>query len=422
MTMGPSMTRFPPDVDVAVVGAGSAGIGAARRLLDAGRLSVIVIEARERVGGRVWTVQKDQLPLDLGGEWLHSADRNPLVRLAEERGFSVCPEDASWTTLPHISGQTKEAAADWINAREGYRRAIHGAAQEVEDRSAASVLAPGGRWNELLDAESTWVNAVELEHLSVQDSDRYEDTGVNWRLFEGYGALMTLLAEDLPVVLAAPVSRVDHHGKRVRIDTARGTVAASRVIVTVATALIAGERLRFEPPLPEKLEAASGLPLGLVNKLFLRFDGVLPSIEDNGRAVGSLHRRETMNYQVRPFGRPLIRCIFGGNFAAELEWRGVTAMAAFAADELTGLFGAEIRRHIDPLAASSWRRDKWACGSYSYALPGHAGDRAVLAAPVDDRIFFAGEACSPNFFSTVHGAFESGFAAAEAVLRSLGRQ
>ena len=126
-----------------------------------------------------------------------------------------------------------------------------------------------------------------------------------------------------------------------------------------------------------------------------------------------------MSYQVRPFDRPAIYCFFGGRWAAALEREGEAGMFSFAAGELARLFGNGIRRQIAPLASTAWLHDPWARGSYSYALPGHAGDRASLAAPVDDRLFFAGEACSPNFFSTAHGAFITGIAAAEAALTSL---
>jgi monoamine oxidase len=102
-----------------------------------------------------------------------------------------------------------------------------------------------------------------------------------------------------------------------------------------------------------------------------------------------------------------------------MEREGEAAMAAFAIDELAGIFGAEIRWQLAPLAASAWLAEPWSHGSYSHARPGRAGDRARLAAPVEDRIFFAGEATSPNFFSTAHGAYETGLAAAEAALRSL---
>jgi monoamine oxidase len=165
------------------------------------------------------------------------------------------------------------------------------------------------------------------------------------------------------------------------------------------------------------------LPLGLADKLFLGFAGAMPDLDATGDIflIGSTTKRETMSYQARPFGRPLIQCFFGGAFAAGLEREGIAAMAAFAADELAALRGNDIRKQLAPLAASFWRADEFARGSYSYAKPGHADDRTVLAAPVDGRIFFAGEACSLNYFSTVHGAYESGAAAAEAALRSLGR-
>jgi monoamine oxidase len=225
----------------------------------------------------------------------------------------------------------------------------------------------------------------------------------------------------LPIAFGAAVTRVAHDGGRVRLVTRSGSVGAARVIVAVPTSAIAGEHLVFDPPLPDKVAAAVGLPLGLANKLFLDLDGQLPGDEDELFLVGSTTRRETMSYQVRPLGRPRINCFFGGRFAAQLERDGIAAMAAFAADELAGLFGNEIRRQLSPLAASAWRSDPFARGSYSYARPGHADDRARLAEPVDDRLFFAGEACSPHFFSTAHGAYETGIAAAEATLVSLAR-
>ena len=104
------------------------------------------------------------------------------------------------------------------------------------------------------------------------------------------------------------------------------------------------------------------------------------------------------------------------DLAAGLEREGFAAMATFAIDELAALRGNDIREQLTPLAASSWRADPFARGSYSYAKPGHADDRAVLAEPVDDRLFFAGEACSKHDFSTAHGALHTGVAAAKAVI------
>jgi monoamine oxidase len=421
--MGAQMTEFPSEVDVAVIGAGAAGIGAARRLAEDGTHSVLVLEARERIGGRVHTIAPAGFPLDRGAEWLHSADRNPLSPIAQSLGFSVHRRPPEWTSRLSRSGQSAEAEADWLATREAQGRARRQAALEPEDRSLASVLPPGGRWNQLLDANSTWGNGAELERVSVKDYVRYDEssTNINWRLGEGYGRLFEKLAEGLPVALETPVTRIDHSGRAIRLDTAHGAVTAARVIVTVPTSILAAETVRFDPPLPDKVAAAAGLPLGVDDKLFIALDGPAPDIVRDGFLVGSTVRRETMSYQIRPLGRPAIYCFFGGRFAAAMEREGKAAMFAFAADELAGILGNGIRKHISLLAATGWLNDPWSRGSYSYAAPGHAGDRAVLAAPVEDRLFFAGEATSPNFFSTAHGAFISGVAAADAALASLAR-
>ncbi|HEY3910712.1 MAG TPA: FAD-dependent oxidoreductase [Stellaceae bacterium] len=415
------MGGLPAEVDIAVIGAGAAGIGAARRLLEAGAARVLVLEARDRVGGRVHTIAPAGFALDRGAEWLHSADRNPLSPIAQELGFSVQRRPPGWTTRLSRSGETAAAEADWLATREAQGRARRKVAAEAEDRSLATLLPPGGRWNALLDASSTWGNGAELDRVSVKDYVRYDDssTSINWRLREGYGRLFEKLAEGLPLALATPVLRVDHAGRTLRLDTPRGTVAAAQAIVTVPTSILAAEAIRFDPPLSEKLAAAAGLPLGVDNKLFIALDGELPGLGHDGYLVGSTTRRETTSYQIRPLGRPAIYCFFGGRFAAAMEREGEAAMFAFAADELAGLIGGDIRRRIAPLAATGWLGDPWSRGSYSYAMPGHAGDRAALAAPVDDRLFFAGEATSPNFFSTAHGAYMSGCAAADAALASL---
>jgi len=413
------MTGFPSDVDVAVIGAGAAGIGAARRLREAEAVSVIVLEARNRVGGRVHTIAPAGFPLDRGAEWLHSADRNPLSPIARHLGFSVHRRPPEWTTRLRRSGETIEAEADWLATREAQSEARRRAAAESIDRSLASLLTPGGRWNQLLDASSSWGNGAELDRVSVKDNVRYEDSGTNWRLGEGYGRLFETLAEGLPMAHETAVSQVDHRGRTIRLETARGTVTAKHVIVAVPTSIIVQEVIRFDPPLPDKLAAAAGLPLGVDDKLFISLKGPIPGLEDGAYLVGSTTSRETMSYQVRPLDRPAIYCFFGGRFAAALEREGQAAMFDFAAGELTRLLGSEVRERMAPLASTAWQTDPWSRGSYSYALPGHADDRAVLAAPVDDRLFFAGEACSPNFFSTAHGAWLSGIATAEAVLASL---
>jgi monoamine oxidase len=412
------MDGIQTEVDVVVVGAGAAGVAAGRRLLAA-RASVLVLEARERSGGRAWTAPTALgHPVDLGCEWLHSADRNPWTEIARDMGFAVDERLPDWRS--RVARRCGDAAqADWTEAYRAFDARMDAATTEP-DMAASALLEPGGRWNALLDAISTWANGVELDRLSVQDHVRYRDSGINWRVLRGYGALVAAYGAAVPIRLGTVVHHVDHRGRRVAVITSRGDVRARAVIVTVPTNVLAADAIRFTPALPDKIAAAAGLPLGIANKLFLALSGSLDEVPADRHTLGHDDRTATGSYQLRPHGRPMIAGYFGGKLATELERAGAEAMAAFACDELAQLFGNDIRRRVSLLAASHWVGDPFARGSYSYALPGHAGDRARLAAPVDNRLFFAGEACSPDYFSTAQGAFLTGVAAADDALAALG--
>ncbi|HEX3499521.1 MAG TPA: NAD(P)/FAD-dependent oxidoreductase [Stellaceae bacterium] len=411
------------DHDVAIIGAGAAGIGAARRLIER-RLSVVLLEARERIGGRALTVPTDLgYPVDLGCEWLHSGDRNPWTVIACESGFTVDETLPDWGARLRRAGASAEDETAWHVARDAFYDRMEAAGDAEPDRAAATLLPPGSRWNPLLDAISTWANGVELDRLSLQDHARYADSGVNWRVHEGYGALIAAYGKGLPVRLGCPVQRVDLRGRAIAVETTRGSLRVRAALLTVPPTLLAGETIRFTPALPAtKRAAAHGVPLGLANKLFLALDGTPPDLPQDGHLVGALDRLATGSYQMRPHGRPMVAAYFGGALALDLEHAGAAAMADFAVGELADLFGSAIRPRLRPLASSAWATDDFARGSYSYALPGHADDRAILAAPVDDRLFFAGEACSPANFSTAHGALLSGREAADRIADLLGRR
>jgi monoamine oxidase len=210
---------------------------------------------------------------------------------------------------------------------------------------------------------------------------------------------------------------IDHTARRLRIETSRGTLTADKVIVTVPTDLIAQQAICFHPALPAKLDAAAGLPLGLADKVMLALEEP-NDLPKDGSLRGATMRTEMGTYHLRPFGQPSIEGFFGGRFARELEDAGDGAIAAHSIDEIVGFLGSDYRRRLKPLKESRWAHDPFAHGSYSHALPGHADQRAVLAAPVDGRLFFAGEATSPNFFSTAHGARDSGERAATEAMAS----
>jgi monoamine oxidase len=295
------------------------------------------------------------------------------------------------------------------------------AGEAERDQSADRLLDPGSRWNPLLNATSTYINGVELDQLSVLDFWRYHDTGVNWRIVEGYGALMAAMAAGLDIAFECPASLIDHASPQVRIETARGDLCACAVIVTVPTDVLCAGGLRFHPALPDKIAAAAALPLGLADKLYLGLDDAEEFPKDS-HLYGALDSVRTGSYHVRPFGRPLIEVYFAGRFARELEAEGEAAFASFAIGQLASLLGDRMRKRLHPIAATAWARDPYARGSYSHAMPGHADARSILAAPVDERLFFAGEACMVQDFSTAHGAYRSGVAAADAVIAAFGNK
>lgn len=408
-------TQLPSDVDIAIIGAGAAGLGAARTLEGSG-LSVLVLEARDRIGGRAHTIMAAPgIPFDLGCEWLHSADKNDFVGIARDLGFAIDRTRPPWRDQAYDAAFGQAQRKEFFAAIEAFYERAEQAAENDIDAPAATCLEPGNRWNPMIDAISTYINGFELGDVSLHDMDAYEDTEINWRLPQGYGALIAAYGARCQVALDTEVMRIDHANLRIRLDTSRGTLSAAKVIVCVPTNLIANEDIAFDPPLPHKVEAAAGLPLGADNKVMLALADADKWPSDSGLR-GAAMRTAVGSFHLRPSGLPCIGGFYGGSFARELEDAGDGALAAQAIDEIAALLGNDMRAKLTPLAESRWCHDRFAQGAYSAARPGHAGARAVLAAPVDDRLFFAGEATSPQFFSTAHGARESGVRAAREVM------
>jgi monoamine oxidase len=406
---------LPSSVDVAIIGAGAAGLSAAHALKNSG-LSAIVLEARDRVGGRAHTiVPAPGIIFDLGCGWLHSADQNRFVGIAGQLNFELDKTLPPWRDRAVGNVFPQAERADFIRSLDEFFERAEQAAKGGRDAPADTCLEPGNRWNPMIDAVSSYINGCELDQVSILDLDAYEDTEINWRVRRGYGALMAAYGESCPLALNCEVTLIDHSGKQVRIETSLGTLTANKMIVTVPTNLIANEAIRFHPALPEKVDAAVGLPLGLADKVMLALDEP-EALPKDGNLRGATMRTAMGSYHLRPFGQACIEGYFGGSFAQELEDIGPGALAAQSIDEIASLLGNDYRRKLKPLAESRWSHDPFAGGSYSHALPGHADKRAVLAAPVDGRLFFAGEATSPNFFSTAHGAGDSGERAAREVM------
>lgn len=406
------------DIDVVIVGGGAAGIGAARRLAASG-LSALLIEATSRLGGRAWTHEVSGLPLDMGCGWLHSADRNAWTRIAEASGFAVDRREPAWGKQYGDLGFTRAEQAE-------ARRAFAAWIERMTDAPpasdcAADALEPNGPWNAYLQALSGFISGARLERLSAADYMAYDaaSTDENWRVPAGYGSL---IAASFPAKtalrLATPVQSIDLEADGVAVTTPGGTIRARSAILTVSTAVLAGDAIKLPAALDPWRQAAELLPLGRDEKLFLEIldDGVFAP---ETQVLGDPRDARTGAYYMRPLERPVIECFVGGEGARAVEKEGPVAGFAYAIDQIVALFGSDVRGKLQPLVASTWCRMAQIGGAYSYALPGHAAARDALARPFEQRLFFAGEATNARDYSTAHGAHDSGVRAAEEAIAAL---
>lgn len=396
-------------LDVAIIGGGAAGIAAAR-LLMAHRRTVKVIEALPRLGGRAFTRPIQGLPLDMGCGWLHSAERNPLAALATEAGREIDRHESAWSKQLGNIGFPAEAQRDAWAAFEAFKDRLR--THPPDSDRAADALPRTDRWRAFADGLSSFMNGTELDTLSAADFLAYEDAASenNWRLPGGYGAFIADLGRSVPASLSTRVEAVICDG-HITLETNRGSLHATAVIIAVSTEILARGDIRFSPALDDHLQAAHRLPLGLANKVFLSLADP-EALPPESHLLGTTDRAATGSYYLRPFGRPIIECFLGGSFARDLERQGPEAATAFAIEELQSLLGGDFARGLSPLTVTEWGKAPTIGGSYSHALPGHSAARATLASPPSPRLCFAGEACSAHDFSTAHGAWQSGRAAA----------
>jgi len=404
--------------DIAVVGAGAAGLAATRTLVERG-ISVVCLEARNRIGGRAWTdTESFGVPVDRGCAWLHAAEINPWRRLAANLGCTVVERNPEWHSRVGNRWSDRDGAA-WDAAIGSRLDAIYDAGAAGRDVPASEVIDNTGPYAGLTAAVVTWISGVEPSAWSTVDYARYVETGNNWPIVEGYGALVARYGTSLPVRLETPVTAIRWDGSGVELETSAGTLAAHAVIVTVPPSVLAAEGIRFTPSLPaEKLEAIHHIPLGVNDKVLLGVGCETFGMPEDSHAVAA-DRLRTTSFQFRPFGRDIVIAYLGGTLARELEQAGTAAMADFVISDLASMVGNDARRAVGKTSCTSWLVDPWSRGAYSATHPGHAHRRSDLAAPVGDRLFFAGEACSIEACATCHGAYLTGVAAAEAAANTV---
>lgn len=408
--------------DLAIIGAGAAGLAATRKARALG-LDVVTLEASHRIGGRGYTEElAPGIAFDLGCHWMHSASLNPWVAIADRFGFTY--RKGTFAHELFAEGRWWKPA-EWPEIDvfwEARQAAMKTAASAGAGKSIADVTDRESRWAALADYWISVATAADPDQVAVEDLLAYVDTDENWPLKEGFGALIARYGADLPVTLNCAVERIDWGGAEIALQTRKGTAKARRVLVTVSTGILGAGDIRFDPALPDwKLAAVAGLPLGTHNRIGFLFDRDVfgPDCPTGGGIM--LEDGLVSGVNLRPFGDPWAVVYTGGRHAVWLERAGQAAALDFGKRVLGAVLGSAAIGHVSRSLVTAWHGDPWIKGSYSAALPGQAHQRAELARPIDDRLFFAGEATSTEFQATAHGAYLSGIAAAQAVARSLGR-
>lgn len=405
------------DPDVAVVGAGCAGIAAARALVAAGR-SVVVLEAGDRVGGRAQTAKLAGAPFDLGATWLHQANENPLTRFIGEH----IDHDTVRGRHLHLGDRfaTRAEMAEYDRAADIFETAIVEAPPEP-DRAVSEVVPRGGRWDATI---AHWlgaqINAAELSLISLRDYVAVDLEGPNLLPVEGVGALVARLAEGLPIRLNHPVTRLRWDGPGVTVEGEWGSLRARAAIVTVSTGVLAAGGIRFAPELPaETLDAIQGLPLGLLTKFGFSASGDrlgMAPFHSVKRAIGP-EAPNAMSWLFWPFERDQIFGFVGGAWAWDLAQQGPDATEAALRADFARIFGARGAALLGEAVVTDWGANPLFRGSYTHARPGHHESRALLSRPLGGgRLRFAGEACHSRFAGTVAGAWLSGEAAVNDLL------
>jgi monoamine oxidase len=408
------------DCDILVIGAGAAGIAAARAAIAAGR-RVRVLEARPRIGGRALTDTALGLPFDLGATWIHDADHNPLTALARGLGVALADSDALRNEITFLGGRraTPAEVAAYDTAWEAFEPAIRARAAAPGPDVAASEAAPrGGAWDATVAAwQGRVIAAWPLEAISLHDFAATLLAGANLLPWGGFGALVARIGEGLPATLGAPVERLRWGGGEAVAEGAFGSLRARAVICTLPTALIAAGSLRFDPALPpEVTQAAHDLPLGAAIKIALAAAGPdrlgLPDHASTDRMAAP--GEDLIPITFWPQGQPIASAWIGGPLALDVAREGPDAAEALVRQEIALRLGSAAPAAFRPGAlVSDWITDPWTRGAYSHARIGAAGARAVLAAPLaGGRLCFAGEACHPSLAGTVGGAWLSGEQAA----------
>lgn len=403
--------------DVVVIGAGAAGLAAARSLLEAG-LSVIVLEAENRIGGRAFTESETfGFPYDRGCHWLHHASSNPWIAYGENNGFDVHRDDGEEFILEDGSAHQGEKLDDYFEALELILGSAWHLSRNKPDAPFSSYFNYDHPWSATIESKivNDWYG-LELSELSTEYI-MLEDEDNDWLCAQGYGSLIAHYGRNLPVRTGVPVSRIDWSGSGVKVHTNDGTVDARAVVVTASTGVLASGEIAFSPPLPtEKVESFHAFPMGSYNHIALRYSDDVFELGPNAYVIPFAADKRDAGLLSNAGGKNLTMIYVGGDLSWSLEKKGSKAAVDYGIHYLDSILGTKTRKKFINGTFTRWGQNRWTRGSYAAAAPGGLPYRDVLRRPVGDRVFFAGDACHAAGSSSAARAYETGVDAAVAVV------
>lgn len=414
-------------INIVIVGAGIAGIAAARKLHDQGH-HVIVLEARDRTGGRIHTYNWEGMPIDLGAAWIHGDQNNPLTSLVHQFGVETKETDFKkmlFFDKNHYVFSPEEFASKIEKLDKLYQLASDFSKLQSQDLSLAEAINKIKKQHqELINEEifnwyKTRINlytGADLENISAKYYDQEEVfEGKQLFLINGYRQIIEGLAKDINIKLDMPVKQINYLGDQVEIITPKEIFKCDKVIVTVPLGVLQKQNITFNPILPDYKQAAiQNLKMGTHNKFILKFPKIFWPSEYQffSHSSPAYKLRAYLNYSYLN-NQPILETFAGGALGTELEKHSDHEIIIEAMKGLRFVFGNKIPSPTSYLI-TRWNHDVLSSGSYSYIPVGSSPeDMDNLAQPIMEKVFFAGEATDSRYFANVHGAYFSGLRVAE---------
>ena len=411
----------PREADIVVIGAGAAGIAAARRILAANR-KVIVVEASSQIGGRCLTDSSTfEVPFDRGARWMHNPDTNPIIRLARAAGLEIVTAPSGQKIRVGRRNARASETEDFLATLVKANRAIDDASRRADISCAAALPKELGDWAGTIEfALGASFAGKDLKDFSAVDKIRAADRNTVFACRQGLGTLIAKLGADVPVSLSTPASRISWSNRDVTVETPSGKIAARAAIITASSNVLTAGSIKFAPDIPKRaLDAASKLSLGSYDHIALQISGNPLGLSRDDVIIEQSTSSRTALLLANMGGSSLCSIDVGGSFGRDLSAQGEAAMLAFAKEWLIKLFGSDIAAAIKKSSATRWNASPYVLGAMSAAAPGGQASRKTLTEPIG-AMFLAGEATHETLWGTVDGAWESGERAADAALRKIG--